>query len=134
MKGSSMGTKCGTGFGCCRSNSGKISLQSSRGKSVDIKSERRFVFLRRADARRAFPGQGWFVSAGDYRILSDLDEAIRIEPREPSAYSVRGVFCAEHHWCDAARVDFDKAIALDPKNANSYVDRAVLFETQKDFK
>ena len=60
--------------------------------------------------------------------LADLDEAIRLNAKNASAFINRGIarFAGPHPDYDGARADFDAALALNPKSAEAYANRGVV--------
>jgi tetratricopeptide (TPR) repeat protein len=58
--------------------------------------------------------------------LSDLDEAIRLEPRNAVSRMNRGIILAESGKREEARRDFDAAVNLDPENPEIYKNRGYL--------
>ena len=55
--------------------------------------------------------------------LRDLDQAIRINPKDAGAYNARGAVYDELKQYSKAIQDFDRAIALAPDNAIYYFNR-----------
>ena len=59
--------------------------------------------------------------------ITQLNEAIRLDPNYAEAYRVRGVANREKGNLDQAIVDYSEAIRLDPKNAGYYYGRSVAY-------
>jgi len=72
-------------------------------------------------------------TAGDLdKKLADLDEAIRLSPREAAAYHVRALLHVARGKLEEALADLDKAIELSPKTLASYeLKAAVLLKMEK---
>src|SRR4029434_9110972 len=54
------------------------------------------------------------------RALAAVQQAIALDDSLPVAHSVLGIVYAQHQQYDQASVEGDRAIALDPNNADSY--------------
>ena len=65
--------------------------------------------------------------------LSDLDEAIRLDSRNVSAYNDRGLIWHEKREYNKAIADFEKAIRLDPKNDVTYANRGDAYNAKKEW-
>jgi tetratricopeptide (TPR) repeat protein len=82
---------------------------------------------------------GHLVTLGEqYWAKGDKPRAITTWKRltvtgKPSGYAKLGEVMAEHNQPGEARVSFDKAVALDPKNPELYKARAAFLETQKQY-
>ena len=63
------------------------------------------------------------------KAMSDLDEAIRLNPRDAVAFRERGRVWWVKGENDKALADFDEAVRLDPKDAVSYRWRAALLSS-----
>jgi len=59
------------------------------------------------------------------RALADLDQAIRLDPADPSAYTLRANVLANQKEYDRAIVDANKALQLDAKSALGYAMRGL---------
>src|SRR5439155_12488105 len=55
--------------------------------------------------------------------IADYTEAIRLKPNDPAAYFNRGLALIRKGQPAEALPDFDRAIALDPKTADTYLHR-----------
>ncbi len=58
--------------------------------------------------------------------IASLTEVIRDTPNDPQAHNMRGTVLAQAGRRQEALVDFNKAIALDPKYAQAYANRGLL--------
>ena len=58
--------------------------------------------------------------------MSDLNAAIKLGVADSEAYLLRGIVHKVVHKYDKSRADYEKAIALDPKNARAYRTEAYL--------
>ena len=68
-------------------------------------------------------GVGYY-SKGDYdRAIQDTDQAIRLNPNEPSFYYTSGLAYKKKGDFDRAIQDFNEAIHLDPNFERAYYDR-----------
>jgi hypothetical protein len=76
------------------------------------------------------------VKSGQYDdAIAALAEAIRLEPRDPQAYLLRGraYQCRNHSGdLDAAIADFTAAIGLAPKDPEAYYSRAIALRDRGD--
>src|SRR5262245_37976109 len=62
-----------------------------------------------------------YRNKGDYdRAIADHNEAIRLDPKNASAYSYRGLAYDEKGEYDRAIADHNEAIRLDPKDTGVY--------------
>jgi tetratricopeptide (TPR) repeat protein len=83
---------------------------------------------------------GHLVTLGEqYWAKGDKPRAIMTWKRltltgKPSGYAKLGEVMAEHNQPGEARVSFDKAVGLDPKNPELYKARAAFLETQKQYR
>ena len=66
------------------------------------------------------------------RQLSDLNDAIRIDPRNALALAARGNARRSQKSYDLARTDLDAAVAAGPANAETWFQRAFLEREQGD--
>ncbi len=64
---------------------------------------------------------------------TDLDEAVRISPGDPTAILARGLLHADLGKLDAALADLDKAIELRPNHAQTYEAKALVLAQQKKY-
>jgi Flp pilus assembly protein TadD len=61
------------------------------------------------------------IETGDYdSAVSDLSEAIRLNPKDAAAYTQRGWAFGEKRQFDRAITDLDEGIRLDPAAASAY--------------
>jgi tetratricopeptide (TPR) repeat protein len=67
------------------------------------------------------------------RVLSDLNEALRLDPRDPLALGGRGVAWLGRGEHDKAIADFNEAIRLEPREASHYFNRADAWRAKRDF-
>ncbi len=58
--------------------------------------------------------------------MTDLNAAIKLEPKDSEAYRLRGIMHKVAHEYDKSLADYEKAIALDPRNASAYGTEAYL--------
>jgi tetratricopeptide (TPR) repeat protein len=58
--------------------------------------------------------------------MSDLNAAIKLNGGDAEAYRLRGIIHKVAHEYDKSLADYEKAIALDPKNADAYSTEAYL--------
>jgi len=65
--------------------------------------------------------------------LPDLDEAVRLAPRDPVAVRTRGAVKADLGRLEEALADFDRAIELDPKHLATYEVKALVLGRLKRF-
>ena len=56
-------------------------------------------------------------------IIGDLDQAIQLDPKNPTSYTGRCAALINKGETDQALSDCNKAIQLDPKNAVAYANR-----------
>ena len=59
--------------------------------------------------------------------LTSLDQVIAQHPDDPQAYNMRGTVYGEAGRNDQALADFNKAIGIDPKYAQAYANRALIY-------
>jgi lipoprotein NlpI len=71
------------------------------------------------------------VTAVDH-AMADYNEAIRLDPKGPFAYSDRGAAYAAKHDYDHAIADYNQAIQLDPKYAHAYYNRGIAYNEKGD--
>jgi tetratricopeptide (TPR) repeat protein len=69
-------------------------------------------------------GNGYYRNGEYDRAIADLNEALRLKPDFPAAFTVRGIAFAGLNEYDKALADLGAAIRLDPKFANPYAHRA----------
>jgi tetratricopeptide (TPR) repeat protein len=67
------------------------------------------------------------------RAFADLDEAIRLDPRNVSAWIERAFLWQLRNRMDLAMADVNKAIQLDPKAVDAYVERGVFHYSLKQY-
>jgi tetratricopeptide (TPR) repeat protein len=63
--------------------------------------------------------------------IASLSEAIKKNPDDPQAHSMRGTALAQAGKTDEALADFNKAIELAPDNAEAYYNRGLLYQGEK---
>jgi tetratricopeptide (TPR) repeat protein len=83
---------------------------------------------------RALVGRGFarIVQGDRTGAMKDLDESIRLFPTA-TAYSYRGSLRMSREEFDVAVSDFDRAIELEPKNAEYYRTRGYAHSQRKDY-
>jgi tetratricopeptide (TPR) repeat protein len=67
------------------------------------------------------------------RVLSDLNEAVRLDPNDALAHGGRGVAWLGRGEHDKAIADFNEAIRLEPREASHYFNRADAWRAKRDF-
>lgn len=78
-------------------------------------------------------GVGYY-SKGDYdRAIQDTDQAILLNPTEPSFYYTRGVAYKKKGDFDRAIQDFNEAIHLNPNFDRAYYDRGNAYMDKEDY-
>ncbi len=68
----------------------------------------------------------WFNEQKAEPAMADLNAVIKLGVQEPDAYVLRGILHKINHDYDRSLADYEKAIALDPKEARSYAAEAYL--------
>ena len=68
----------------------------------------------------------YFNQSESAPAMSDLNAAIKLNPTDPQTYHLRGIVHKVEHEYDKSLADYEKAIALDPKNADAYSTEAYL--------
>ena len=64
------------------------------------------------------------IAEGDFEgAIKDLDEAIRLDPKNATAWHDRGFAKKELGRYAEEIADYDEAIRLDPKNATAWISR-----------
>jgi tetratricopeptide (TPR) repeat protein len=67
-----------------------------------------------------------YGNKGDYdRAIADLDQVIRLNPKNTYAYTDRGLAYGEKSNYDRAIADFDQAIRLNPEATKAYIVRGL---------
>jgi tetratricopeptide (TPR) repeat protein len=76
-----------------------------------------------------------YLRTGDFdKAISDLSEAIRLNPDDADNYDSRaGAYSEKEDW-DNAIADLDKAIGLDPENIDVIYKRGIAFHHKGDYK
>ncbi|MGB0125911.1 MAG: tetratricopeptide repeat protein [Silvibacterium sp.] len=75
-----------------------------------------------------------YYNKGDYdRAIHDTDQAIRLNPNEPSFYDTRGVAYKKKSDYDRAIQDFNEAIHLNPNFERAYYDRGGAYIDKDDY-
>jgi hypothetical protein len=70
-----------------------------------------------------------YMKIGNYqKAIADLNEAIRLNPKEPVGYYNRGIAYGNLERYHKALEDFTQAITLSPQNALYYFDLAITYE------
>jgi tetratricopeptide (TPR) repeat protein len=76
-----------------------------------------------------------YVRQGDPdKALADLDEAIRVNPRDPFAYDNRGDIWRQKKDYDRALAEYAAALKADPTFISAYYNRGLTFEGKGDVK
>jgi tetratricopeptide (TPR) repeat protein len=71
---------------------------------------------------------------GEWKLaIDDIDEVIRLKPREAAGYSCRGAVYVETGEYDKAIADLSDSIRLDPKIAEPYAVRGYAYAEKGDF-
>ena len=74
-----------------------------------------------------------YCQKGDIKnCVADFDEAMRIDPNDPSFVYLRGVARADAGDADGGIADLTKAIEQDPGTAAAYVRRGRIYEAEGD--
>jgi tetratricopeptide (TPR) repeat protein len=76
----------------------------------------------------------WHAKAELDKAIADLDEAIRLDPKDAMAFSVRSEAWRQKGDYEKALADCEAAIRLDPKDAFGYDGRAWIRATSPDAK
>ena len=66
----------------------------------------------------------WAEKGQHEKAIADYSEAIRLDPKDASSCSNRGVSWAKKGQQDKAIADYSEAIRLDPNDVRTYVRRA----------
>jgi len=84
---------------------------------------------------RAYTNRGEaYDQQGDFdKAMADLDQSIRLYPKDTDAYHDRGNAHNDRGEYDAAIADFDQALRLDPKSAWSFKDRGAAWGYKGDY-
>jgi tetratricopeptide (TPR) repeat protein len=82
------------------------------------------AYVRRAQAR--------CLSNEVDKSLEDVEQAIRLDPKEPGAFLLRG-FLLYFKQPDKALEDYSEAIRLDPKCALAFNNRAMIWSSKKEY-
>jgi lipoprotein NlpI len=84
-----------------------------------------FAFYKRANA---------YYEKGEYdRAIEDYDQAIRLNPKHPDAFSNRGVAYARKGDYDRAIENYNEAIRLNPKHAGALYGRGNAYRRKGDY-
>jgi tetratricopeptide (TPR) repeat protein len=67
------------------------------------------------------------------KAIADWNEAIRLDPNQPSAYAERGSIWFDKKEYDKAIADFTEAIRLDPKNGVAYGNRGSAWWAKEEY-
>ncbi len=67
------------------------------------------------------------------QALKDFNEALKLNPSDPSLYDYRGIAQRAKGQDDLALNEFNKAIELDARFARAYRDRAMIYFDRSDF-
>jgi tetratricopeptide (TPR) repeat protein len=81
----------------------------------------------------AHRGRAWEEQGELARGLTDLNEAIRLDPNTAAWFSTRGMIYDELQEYDPAIRDYDEAIRLDPSSARNYLNRAIAYKATKAY-
>ncbi len=65
--------------------------------------------------------------------MVDYNEAIRLEPNDPSLYVARGNEWRRHVKLDIALTDYNRAIQLDPNYIHAYICRSLITKQRRAF-
>lgn len=78
-------------------------------------------------------GVAFATQGKDDLAVSDLDQAIRLDPSAGGAYVNRGNIWRKRGEFDRAMADYDKAVQLDPDNAVACNNRGMVWMDRKEF-
>jgi tetratricopeptide (TPR) repeat protein len=78
-------------------------------------------------------GYYWSARGLHAKSIADYEEAIRLDPNEPSTYYYRGAEWFRDLEPDKAIEDFTRAIQLDPKYAPAYRLRAIAWNSKHEY-
>jgi len=81
----------------------------------------------------AHRGRAWKEEGELQRGLTDLNEAIRLDPYTSAWFSNRGMIYEALQEYDHAIRDYAEAILLDPSDAQNYVNRAIAYKATKAY-
>ncbi|GHV49664.1 hypothetical protein AGMMS49579_02340 [Spirochaetia bacterium] len=71
---------------------------------------------------------------GDYdRAIADYTQAIKLDPKDATAYNNRGYAYYNKNDYDRAFADYTQAIKLDPKDATAYNNRGYIYLSKNDY-
>ncbi len=82
-----------------------------------------------ASAVEVYKGRGWtYFNVGEHNLaMRDLDQAIKLDPKDAGGYYYRARVYSSKGEYDQAIRDIDQAIKLDPNNAEIYNIRAGIY-------
>lgn len=91
-------------------------------------------FLSSPRTAQEYEARGWvYRTKGENdRAISDLNEAIRLDPKYVLAYFNRGSVYSIKRDNDRAISDYNEAIRLDPKYAEAYTTRGIAYSDKGD--
>jgi len=78
-------------------------------------------------------GNTWSEKGEFDRAIEAFDEAIRLDPQDPWAYSFRGIAWGQKGEYDRAIDDFNEAIRLDPNYASAYNNRGIAWGQKGEY-
>ncbi|MBD2563125.1 MULTISPECIES: serine protease [Nostoc] len=75
-----------------------------------------------------------YSDSGDYRrAIADYNQVLRLNPKNASAYALRGLNHQRRGDNQAAIKDFNSAVQIDPNNAVAYFARGISYHFQGDY-
>ena len=82
-----------------------------------------------------YNNRAWaYIGKRDYdRAIADLNEAIRLDPRNSAAYNNRGWAYIDKRDYDRAIADLNEAIRLDPRNSEAYNNRGWAYNGKGEY-
>jgi tetratricopeptide (TPR) repeat protein len=107
------------------------STASDKKKVAAIMAEKKSVAEKTSELKKL--GELWMQKSDANKSLVYYDKAIELAPGDSAIWTGRGEARNFLNQEKAAFADFSKAISLDSKNAKAYFDRAMIYESQKNY-